>query len=88
MYILNIACCYGNNIATNLIEILVYMSTDYSIYSSIHFSEIYFKHKTREKALSVRQVKADKIGKLVNVRGIVTRTTEVKPCYDSSYLHM
>ena len=40
---------------------------------------MYFKHKTREKALSVRQVKADKIGKLVNVRGIVTRTTEVKP---------
>ena len=31
------------------------------------------------KSLSVREVKADKIGQLVTVRGIVTRTTEVKP---------
>ncbi len=29
--------------------------------------------------LSVRKVKADSIGKLVTVRGIVTRATEVKP---------
>ena len=33
----------------------------------------------KQKALSVHQVKADKIGKLFNVRGIVTMTTEVKP---------
>lgn len=38
-----------------------------------------FKHKTRERPLSVREVKAELIGKLVNVRGIVTRATEVKP---------
>lgn len=31
------------------------------------------------KALSIRKVKADNIGKLVTVRGIVTRSTEVKP---------
>lgn len=31
------------------------------------------------KALSIRDIKADHIGKLVSVRGIVTRSTEVKP---------
>ena len=29
--------------------------------------------------MSVRSVKADNIGKLVTIRGIVTRSTEVKP---------
>lgn len=29
--------------------------------------------------MSIREVKADNIGKLVTVRGIVTRCTEVKP---------
>ena len=43
------------------------------------YSEIYFKAPTAQKGLSVRDVKADRIGKLVNVRGIVTRCTEVKP---------
>lgn len=42
-------------------------------------SEVHFRHKHRERPLSVRQVTADKIGKLVNIRGIVTRSTEVKP---------
>ncbi|KAI4484932.1 hypothetical protein M0802_012940 [Mischocyttarus mexicanus] len=41
--------------------------------------EIYFKDFNDTKALSVREIKADKIGKLVTVRGIVTRATEVKP---------
>ncbi|XP_022088153.1 DNA replication licensing factor mcm7-like [Acanthaster planci] len=41
--------------------------------------EIYFKVPSQQKALSIRDVKADKIGKLVSVRGIVTRCTEVKP---------
>ncbi len=31
------------------------------------------------KHLSIREVKADSIGKLVSVKGIVTRATEVKP---------
>ncbi|KAI4494566.1 hypothetical protein M0804_000767 [Polistes exclamans] len=41
--------------------------------------EIYFKNFNDAKAFSVREIKADKIGKLVTVRGIVTRSTEVKP---------
>ena len=40
---------------------------------------MYFKNKSEEKFRSVREVKADSIGKLVCVKGIVTRTTEVKP---------
>ena len=42
-------------------------------------SEVYFKQQNRTRPLSVRKVKADSIGKLVTVRGIVTRATEVKP---------
>ncbi|KMQ88562.1 dna replication licensing factor mcm7-like protein [Lasius niger] len=41
--------------------------------------EVYFKDFSDTKAYSVRDIKADKIGKLVTVRGIVTKTTEVKP---------
>ncbi|XP_077987692.1 DNA replication licensing factor mcm7-like [Glandiceps talaboti] len=41
--------------------------------------EIYFKAPSQTKPLAIRDVKADSIGKLVNVRGIVTRATEVKP---------
>ena len=42
-------------------------------------SEVYFKQQSRCKPLSVRKVNAESIGKLVSVRGIVTRSTEVKP---------
>lgn len=41
--------------------------------------EIYFKHLSSQKLLPVRDVHASSIGKLVSVRGIVTRCTEVKP---------
>ncbi|CAJ0931886.1 unnamed protein product [Ranitomeya imitator] len=41
--------------------------------------ELYFKAPSTSKAQVVRDVKADSIGKLVTVRGIVTRVTEVKP---------
>ncbi|KAJ9586445.1 hypothetical protein L9F63_019909, partial [Diploptera punctata] len=41
--------------------------------------EIYFKDKTTNKSAAIRDVKAEHIGKLVTVRGIVTRCTEVKP---------
>ncbi|XP_013393815.1 DNA replication licensing factor mcm7 [Lingula anatina] len=41
--------------------------------------EIYFKSSGNQKHVSVRDVKADSIGKLVSVKGIVTRATEVKP---------
>ena len=42
-------------------------------------SELYFKPTSRTHTLSVRQIKAGSIGRLVTVRGIVTRATEVKP---------
>lgn len=41
--------------------------------------EVYFKAPSHEKAISIREVKAENIGKMVTVRGIVTRATEVKP---------
>ncbi|CAF3399594.1 unnamed protein product [Rotaria socialis] len=41
--------------------------------------ELYFKSSSTQKHLSVRQVKAHQIGKLISVKGVVTRATEVKP---------
>lgn len=41
--------------------------------------EVSFKAPNLTKALSVREIKAEHIGKLMTVRGIVTRCTEVKP---------
>ena len=41
--------------------------------------EVYFKAASAEKILPIREVKAQKIGKLVSIRGIITRATEVKP---------
>nr|QIC49967.1 DNA replication licensing factor MCM7 [Actinia equina] len=41
--------------------------------------EVCFKHLSIQKPESVRRIKAESIGKLTVVRGIVTRTTEVKP---------
>ncbi|KAM9111321.1 DNA replication licensing factor MCM7 [Pangshura tecta] len=41
--------------------------------------ELYFKAPSGSKAHVIQDVKADCIGKLVTVRGIVTRVTEVKP---------
>jgi len=41
--------------------------------------EVQFKHSSDHKSQSVRNVKAQQIGKLSVVRGIVTRATEVKP---------
>ena len=41
--------------------------------------EVAFKSSSITKALSVREIKAEHIGKLMTVRGIVTRCTEVKP---------
>lgn len=41
--------------------------------------EVTFKSTGITKALSVREIKAEHIGKLMTVRGIVTRCTEVKP---------
>uniref|UniRef100_A0A672GD35 DNA replication licensing factor MCM7 n=1 Tax=Salarias fasciatus TaxID=181472 RepID=A0A672GD35_SALFA len=41
--------------------------------------ELYFKSPTTAKPKVVRDIRADSIGHLVTVRGIVTRATEVKP---------
>ncbi|KAK6962409.1 DNA replication licensing factor mcm7 [Biomphalaria glabrata] len=41
--------------------------------------EIFFKAPSAQKFASIREIKASSIGKLVSVKGIVTRTTEVKP---------
>ncbi|ESN91580.1 hypothetical protein HELRODRAFT_96289 [Helobdella robusta] len=41
--------------------------------------EVAFKAPNSQKFLAIRDVKADSIGKLVCVKGIVTRVTEVKP---------
>uniref|UniRef100_A0A1A9W3H0 DNA replication licensing factor MCM7 n=1 Tax=Glossina brevipalpis TaxID=37001 RepID=A0A1A9W3H0_9MUSC len=41
--------------------------------------EVAIKPPSHEKAHSIREIKAEHIGKLVTVRGIVTRSTEVKP---------
>lgn len=45
----------------------------------VNSSEIYLKHLPSEKPIPIRDVKAQYIGKLVTVRGVVTRITEVKP---------
>ena len=42
-------------------------------------SEVHFKVPNSTKLMAVRDVKADSIGKLVAVKGIVVRATEVKP---------
>ena len=48
--------------------------------------EVYFKAPSAEKILPIREVKAQKIGKLVSIRGIITRATEVKPMMQVLYL--
>ena len=42
-------------------------------------SEVYFKAPSLQKHIAIRDVKANSIGHLVCVKGIVTRATEVKP---------
>ncbi|XP_025836341.1 DNA replication licensing factor Mcm7 [Agrilus planipennis] len=41
--------------------------------------EIYFKDMSETKPVPIREIKGEHIGKLVTVKGIVTRSTEVKP---------
>lgn len=48
------------------------------LWTSSH-SELYFKAPSTSKPKVVRDIRADSIGHLVAVRGIVTRATEVKP---------
>lgn len=46
---------------------------------SSFYSEVYFKDMSTSKTIPIREVMAKHIGKMVTVRGIVTRSTEVKP---------
>ena len=41
--------------------------------------EVYFKASSQQPLISVRELKAQHIGKLITARGIVTRATEVVP---------
>merc|ERR1711884_648372 len=41
--------------------------------------EVIFKHKSDEKGVEIRKVNASTIGKLISVKGIVTKATAVKP---------
>ena len=43
------------------------------------FSEVYFKDYSDNESELIRNVKAEHLGKLVTIRGIITRCTEVKP---------
>lgn len=42
-------------------------------------STLYFKPLKSDEAIAVREVKGSSLGKLITVRGIVTRVSEVKP---------
>lgn len=41
--------------------------------------EVLFNSQSSQKVIPIRDIKADSVGKLINMKGIVTRTTEVKP---------
>lgn len=58
---------YGNLFSTTL------LITVFSL------SELYFQGPSTNKPRVIREVRADSVGKLVTVRGIVTRVSEVKP---------
>lgn len=51
----------------------------YITYFSCACSEVSLKDLSLSKVIPVRDVKASHIGKLLTVRGIVTRSTEVMP---------
>ena len=50
--------------------------------------EVNFRCGSDAKSIPIRDVKAQMIGKLVNIRGIVTRATEVKPMLQVSNLQI
>ena len=61
-----------------VIKLSIYVPLN-KTFPSFFSSEIYFKSPSQEKHMAIREVKADSIGHLVCVKGIVTRATEVKP---------
>lgn len=48
-------------------------------HTNCHFSNLYFQPLRSDIALAVRDVKGTHLGRLITVRGIVTRVSEVKP---------
>jgi DNA replication licensing factor MCM7 len=46
---------------------------------SFRFSAVYFKPPTSLKSIAVREAKGALIGRLISVRGMVTRVSDVKP---------
>lgn len=55
------------------------MPISFNLLVTIDFSELNLKSRDDDKTLSVRDIKATSVGKLVTVGGIVIRATEVKP---------
>ena len=51
----------------------------------IEFAFVILQLNSDIKPMAIRNVKADQIGKLVNIRGIVTRATEVKPMLQGNF---
>lgn len=49
------------------------------VMTTFSLSELYFQGPSSNKPRVIREVRADSVGKLVTVRGIVTRVSEVKP---------
>jgi len=41
--------------------------------------DVFIRPRSADAAISIRDIKAEYIGKLINIKGIVTRATEVKP---------
>ena len=66
---------------TSLHDLSTFTSTSRNRYPPelLRRFEVHFKTPDAQKLASIRDVKADKMGKLVAVRGIVTKATEVKP---------
>lgn len=50
-----------------------------SLFRFCVFSEVYFHDLKIKKMVPIREVKAEHIGKLVTIKGVVMRCTEVKP---------
>lgn len=46
---------------------------------NVYFSEVYFHDLRASKMIPIRDVKAEYIGRLVTIRGVVMRLCEVKP---------
>ena len=55
----------------------LYVVSIYNLFETSSCSEVYLQTSKEEKAMAVRDIKAAHIGKIVKLRGIVIRSTEV-----------